>query len=310
MNILVCGGAGFIGANFIWYLNENYPEDKIFCVDLLTYAADINNIKSLIINKKCKFIKADICDAKKMYAIMEKIKPDAVINFAGETHVDKSIINSYDFVKTNVLGVQVLLDCCLKFKVRFHQVSTDEVYGDLPLSSDKKFNEESVLNPSNPYSASKAAADLFIKSYVRTHNVKATITRSTNNFGRFQNGEKFIPFVISRIKNDMPVLVYGDGKNVRSWISVNDNCRAIDCVLRHGKIGDVYNVGTGFEISNIELVEKIARMMHKKAVISFIEDRKGHDLKYSLGTKKIEKELGWKPCFDFDCELDKLIKLY
>lgn len=310
MNILVCGGAGFIGANFLWYERNNYPQDKIICVDALTYAANFNNIKKLLSDGNYVFIKADICDETKMRKIFEEYKPDIVVNFAAQTHVDRSIANSSEFIRTNVEGVRVLLDCCNKYSIRFHQISTDEVYGDLSLNSNENFDENSPLKASNPYSASKAAADLLTLAYFRTHNTSITISRCSNNFGKFQHLEKFIPKIIYSVYNKKPITVYGKGENMRSWLSVQDNCRAVDLIIRKGIVGEIYNVGGGCELSNISLIDKIFNIMNDKTEILFVQDRKGHDIRYRLNADKIYKDLSFLPNCDFYQSLKSTVQWY
>ena len=293
MRIVITGGAGFIGCNFIRYELSHYVDD-IICIDSLTYAGSLDNLKDVKDNPKFTFVKADITDKETIDSIFKEYKPDIVINFAAESHVDNSIQNPDLFTKTNVLGTQVLMDACLKYGViRFHQVSTDEVYGDLPLGSKDFFTESSTLKPSSPYAASKASADLMVLAYVRTYGLNATITRSSNNYGPYQHIEKFIPTIINAIRNNQDVPVYGDGKNIRNWIYVEDNCIAIDLIVRQGKNGNIYNICSAIELTNLDVVKAIASVMNKDAKIKFVQDRKGHDLRYPMVRDKIANELNW-----------------
>ncbi len=310
MKLLVTGFAGFIGANFTQYILEKYPCDSIVGVDCITYAASDIALRELEGRKNLTFYKNNICDREAMDGIFATERPDVVINFAAESHVDRSIDNSAAFVETNVLGTGVLLDMSKKYGVkRFHQVSTDEVYGDIALDSDGCFTEESPLNPSSPYSASKAAADLLALSYMKTHGLPVSISRSSNNYGKYQHKEKLIPMAIDRILSDKPVTLYGDGKNMRDWLYVLDNCKAIDLIIRAGECG-VYNVSADNHLSNIELVKKIIMYLERpNAEITFVKDRKGHDRKYSTSSKKT-KSLGWRPEAEFDAELKNTAKWY
>lgn len=310
MKLLVTGFAGFIGANFTQYILEKYPCDSIVGVDCLTYAASDIALRQLIGLKNLTFYKYNICDREAMDRIFDAERPEVVVNFAAESHVDRSIENSAAFIETNVHGTGILLDMSKKYGVkRFHQVSTDEVYGDMALDSDGCFTEESPLNPSSPYSASKAAADLMALSYMKTHGLPVSISRSSNNFGKYQHKEKLIPMAIDRILSDNPVTLYGDGKNMRDWLYVIDNCRAIDLIIRAGECG-VYNVSADNQLSNIELVKKIMLRLGKPdAEIAFIEDRKGHDRKYSVSSEKI-KSLGWMPKAEFETELKNTARWY
>ena len=259
-----------------------------------------------------KFYKVNICNQLEINNIFQNERPDVVINFAAESHVDRSIDNSRIFIETNILGTNTLLDACVKYNVkRFHQISTDEVYGDLPLTSNEKFTENSPLKPSSPYSASKASADMLVLSYFRTHNLPVTISRSTNNYGQYQHVEKMIPKTIKCAINGTPISVYGDGLNVRDWMFVNDHCLAIDLIVHKGKVGSVYNVGANELISNISLVKQILQQLGKsEELITFVEDRKGHDKKYAISSNKIYKELGWVPMTDFNKGLCETIQWY
>lgn len=310
MRIVITGGAGFIGCNFIRYELSHYIDD-IICIDSLTYAGSLDNLKDVKDNPKFTFVKADITDKETINSIFEEYKPDIVINFAAESHVDNSIQNPDLFTKTNVLGTQVLMDACLKYGVkRFHQVSTDEVYGDLPLGSKDFFTESSTLKPSSPYAASKASADLMVLAYVRTYGLNATITRSSNNYGPYQHSEKFIPVVIDAIQNKKDIPVYGDGSNIRNWIYVEDNCIAIDLVVRKGKIANIYNICSDTDLSNLDLINVISKTMNIDAKIKFVQDRKGHDLRYSMLKDRIGNELNWFPKFSFDEGIQKTVSWY
>ncbi|WP_130861665.1 dTDP-glucose 4,6-dehydratase [Bacilliculturomica massiliensis] len=310
---MVTGGAGFIGSNFIHYMLGRYPEAKIVCVDLLTYAGKLENLSDVYDNKNLFFEKADITDQTLVFKLFDTYQPDYVINFAAESHVDRSIINPDIFFKTNILGTQVLLDASMRYKVkRFHQVSTDEVYGDLPLERpDLKFTENSAIKPSSPYSASKASADLLVQSYIRTFNINATISRCSNNYGPYQYPEKLIPVVINKAIKKELVPVYGSGCNVRDWLHVNDHCSAIDSILHSNVSSVVYNIGGGNEKSNLDLVRLILRILGEKdEIIEFVPDRRGHDLRYSIDASKIQKELDWKPKICFDDGLEETVRWY
>lgn len=310
MKILITGCAGFIGANFTEYILQNYPIDTVVGVDCLTYAANIDALEGLKKYSNFTFYKADICDSGSMDSIFSSELPEVVINFAAESHVDNSITDAKSFILTNVFGTQVLLDVSVRYGVkRFHQISTDEVYGDVPIDAVKSFSEDSPLNPSSPYSASKAAADLLALSYMRTHSLPVSISRSSNNYGKYQHREKLIPKTIERIVLDEPVPLYGDGRNIRDWLYVIDHCRAVDLIIRVGKCG-IYNVGADNEWSNIDLVRKIAEILDKPdAKIKFIEDRKGHDRRYAVSSDKIKK-LGWTVKTNFLDTLTKTVCWY
>ena len=301
MKILITGCAGFIGVNFTKYWLENHAEDIIVGVDCLTYAANVSKLKNLQENSRFIFYKTDICDREAIYRISQTEKPDILVNFAAESHVDNSIETPDIFIKTNVFGTQVLLDACVKYGIkRFHQISTDEVYGDLPLDSEGSFNETSPLKPSSPYSASKAAADLLTLSYYKTYGLPITISRSSNNYGKHQHEEKLIPKTIKMAVAGMQIPIYGDGKNVRDWLYVDDHCRAIDLILHKGKVGEIYNIGANNEISNLHLATQILSILQKdESQISFVEDRKGHDRRYSVNTSKLIG-LGWQPQIPFE----------
>ncbi|KAF0226231.1 MAG: dTDP-glucose 4 6-dehydratase [Erysipelotrichaceae bacterium] len=313
MKILVTGGAGFIGSNFVHYMVDKYPNDILVNLDVLTYAGNLETLKDIENLKNYSFAKGDIADRDFVYALFEKEKFDVVVNFAAESHVDRSITNPDIFVKTNVMGTQVLLDASRKFNVgRFHQVSTDEVYGDLPLDrKDLFFTEETPLHTSSPYSASKAAADLLVLSYFRTFKLPITISRCSNNYGPYHFPEKLIPLMISRALADEKLPVYGKGENVRDWLHVYDHCTAIDLIIRNGRIGDVYNIGGHNERTNLEVVKTILRELHKpETLINYVTDRAGHDLRYAIDPTKIENELGWKPKYNFDTGIRQTIQWY
>ncbi len=311
MKLLITGGAGFIGSNFILYWLKKYPSDSIVNFDKLTYAGNLENLKDADNNPNYKFAKGDICDLKTVDMAMEGV--DAVVHFAAESHVDRSILKPSDFIITNVAGTQVLLDMALKHNVkRFHHISTDEVYGSLDLDSSNKFSERSNYNPRSPYSASKAASDHLVRAYHETYGLPITMTNCSNNFGPYQFPEKFIPLAITNILENKKVPVYGDGLYVRDWLYVIDHCRAIDLVLNKGEIGETYLVGGMTEdISNIEVVKKILKFMDKdESFIEYVKDRPGHDRRYAVDWSKIERELGWKPEHNFDEWLEKTIRWY
>lgn len=311
--IIVTGGAGFIGSNFILYMLETYPDYRVICVDKLTYAGNLSNLAAVMDRQNLRFVKADICDRGAVYQVFEEEHPDIVVNFAAESHVDRSIEAPSVFLETNITGTAVLMDACCKYGIRrFHQVSTDEVYGDLPLDRpDLLFDEETPLRTSSPYSASKASADLLVQAYCRTYGLQATISRCSNNYGPFQFPEKFIPRMILNALEDKPLPVYGKGINVRDWLYVTDHCRAIDLIIHRGKDGEVYNVGGHNEMKNIDLVRFICRELGKpESLITFVEDRKGHDMRYAIDTSKIYAELGWKPETRFEVGIRKTIRWY
>jgi len=313
MKILVTGGAGFIGGNFVLYMVEHYPEDIIVNLDALTYAGNLETLKSVEHAKNYKFVKGDIADRNFINQLFEEEKFDVVINFAAESHVDRSIVNPGIFVETNVLGTQVLLDASRKFNVkRYHQVSTDEVYGDLPLDrKDLFFTEDTPIHTSSPYSASKAGADLLCLAYFRTFNSPVTISRCSNNYGPYHFPEKLIPLMISRALNDQSLPVYGKGENVRDWLHVYDHCVAIDLILRRGKVGEVYNIGGHNERTNLEVVQTILHELNKpETLIQYVTDRKGHDLRYAIDPTKIETELGWSAKYTFDTGIKQTIEWY
>lgn len=313
MKVLVTGGAGFIGSNFLHYMVEKYKDYNFVCLDKLTYAGNYDNLKPIINNKNFKFIKEDITNKDKIDEIFKEEQFDWVINFAAESHVDNSIKNPNIFLMTNIIGTQILMDASLKYNVkRYHQISTDEVYGDLPLDKPElKFSEKTPINPSSPYSASKASADLLVQAYIRTYKLPATISRCSNNYGPYQFPEKLIPVVISKAINNEKIPVYGNGLNVRDWIYVKDHNIAIDLIMHKGQIGNTYNIGGNSEKANIELVKTILNYLSKSQdLITFVEDRKGHDLRYAIDSRKIEEELGWKRTVSFDEGIKSTIDWY
>ena len=313
MTILVTGGAGFIGSNFIYHMLSAHPEDKLLCVDCLTYAGNLSTLEEAMKNPNFKFFKTNICDREAIYEIFENEKPDVVVNFAAESHVDRSIENPEIFLQTNILGTQVLMDACRKYGIqRYHQVSTDEVYGDLPLDRpDLFFTEETPIHTSSPYSSSKAGADLLVLAYHRTYGLPVTISRCSNNYGPYHFPEKLIPLMIANALNDKPLPVYGEGLNVRDWLYVEDHCRAIDLILRKGRVGEVYNVGGHNEMRNIDIVRLICQKLGKpESLITYVADRKGHDMRYAIDPTKIHSELGWLPETKFADGIDKTIAWY
>ena len=313
MNIIVTGGAGFIGGNFMHYMVNKYPDDKIICLDCLTYAGNLETLEPIKNRPNYKFIKEDITNREGIYKIFEEEKPDIVVNFAAESHVDRSVEMPDLFTKVNILGTQVLMDACRKYGIkRYHQVSTDEVYGDLPIErTDLFFTEQTPLHTSSPYSASKASADLLVLAYHRTYKLPITISRCSNNYGPYHFPEKLIPLMISRALNNEKLPVYGKGENVRDWLYVSDHCSAIDLIIRKGKDGEIYNVGGHNEKSNLEVVKTILRILGKSEdLIEFVKDRPGHDLRYAIDPTKIETELGWKHEFDFDKGIEKTVEWY
>lgn len=313
MTIIVTGGAGFIGSNFIFYQLKNHPEDRIICLDKLTYAGNPETLKSVMEQKNFRFVKADIADQTAVEALFEEEKPDMVVNFAAESHVDRSIEDPGVFLKTNVLGTQVLLDACRKYGItRYHQVSTDEVYGDLPLDRpDLFFTEETPIHTSSPYSASKASADLLVLAYHRTYSLPVSITRCSNNYGPYHFPEKLIPLMISRALADESLPVYGTGENVRDWLYVEDHCAAIDLVMRNGKAGEIYNIGGHNEKTNLEVVKTILHELGKpESLITYVTDRPGHDMRYAIDPAKIHRELGWLPQTKFEDGIRQTIQWY
>ena len=311
--VLITGGAGFIGSNFIHYILSKYNDYQVINLDKLTYAANLENLKDIEDNKNYRFIHGDIADQEFIFKLFENEKFDIVINFAAESHVDNSILNPQIFTITNILGTQVLLDACRKYNIkRFHQVSTDEVYGELPLD-DKSilFTEKTPLNPSSPYSASKASADMLVKSYYRTYSLPITISRCSNNYGPYQHLEKLIPLMISKAINNDNLPVYGNGLNVRDWLHVYDHCTAIDLIIHEGKIGEIYNIGGNNEKSNIDVVKIILKELGKsEKLIKYVNDRPGHDLRYAIVSTKIKPTLNWKPVYSFEKGILDTIKWY
>lgn len=311
--ILVTGGAGFIGGNFVHYLVNRYPNYHVMNLDALTYAGNLETCHSLEGRVNYQFIKGDITDREFIFELFEKEQFDWVVNLAAESHVDRSVMNPDIFIQTNVVGTQVLLEASHQFGVkRYHQVSTDEVYGDLPLDRPELFfTEESPLQPSSPYSASKASADLLVSSYYRTFNLPVTISRCSNNYGPYQFPEKLIPFMISKALNDELLPVYGTGENIRDWLHVSDHCVAIDLILHQGRVGEVYNIGGHNERSNLEVVKTILQALEKpESLISYVADRPGHDLRYAINPHKMESELGWNPTYDFESGIQQTIDWY
>ena len=313
MNIIVTGGAGFIGANFVYYELEKHPEDRIICLDKLTYAGNLETLEEAMNNPNFRFVKGDIADKEFVEKLFKEEKPDIVVNFAAESHVDRSIEDPGIFLKTNILGTQVLMDACRKYGIkRYHQVSTDEVYGDLPLDRpDLFFTEETPIHTSSPYSSSKAGADLLVLAYHRTFGLPVSITRCSNNYGPYHFPEKLIPLMISRALADESLPVYGKGENVRDWLYVKDHCAAIDLVMREGKVGDVYNVGGHNEKSNLEVVKIILEKLGKpESLITYVTDRPGHDMRYAIDPTKIHNELGGLPETKFEDGIEETIEWY
>lgn len=313
MNIVITGGAGFIGANFIYYMLAKHPADYIICYDKLTYAGNMETLTKALTKEKFKFIRGDIADRQAVYKMFETEKPDIVVNFAAESHVDRSIENPEIFLQTNVIGTSVLLDACRKYGVdRYHQVSTDEVYGDLPLDRpDLFFTETTNLHTSSPYSASKASADLLVMAYHRTYKVPVTISRCSNNYGPFHFPEKLIPLMIINALSDKKLPVYGDGLNVRDWLFVKDHCAAIDVILQKGKVGEIYNIGGHNERANIDVVKAILKQLGKgEDQIEHVADRKGHDRRYAIDPTKIHEELGWLPTTNFEDGIRETVQWY
>lgn len=296
--ILVTGGAGFIGSNFMYYMLKKYPDYKIICVDCLTYAGNMSTLADAMKNENFKFYKTNICNRDGIYEIFETEKPDIVVNFAAESHVDRSIENPEVFLQTNILGTQVMMDACRKYGIeRYHQVSTDEVYGDLPLDRpDLFFTEETPIHTSSPYSSSKAGADLLVLAYHRTYGLPVTISRCSNNYGPYHFPEKLIPLMIANCLKDKPLPVYGEGLNVRDWLYVEDHCKAIDLIIHNGRVGEVYNIGGHNEMRNIDIVKLICKYLDKpESLITYVADRKGHDMRYAIDPTKIHNELDWLP---------------
>ena len=313
MKLIVTGGAGFIGGNFVHYMLQEHPGDQIICLDKLTYAGNLSTLADVMDHPNFQFVKMDICDRDSVYGLFEKEKPDVVINFAAESHVDRSIENPEIFLQTNIIGTSVLMDACRKYGIqRYHQVSTDEVYGDLPLDRpDLFFTEETPIHTSSPYSSSKAGADLLVMAYYRTYGLPVTISRCSNNYGPYHFPEKLIPLMIINALHDRPLPIYGDGLNVRDWLYVEDHCRAIDLIIRKGKVGEVNNVGGHNEMRNIDIVKLICQELGKpESLITHVTDRKGHDRRYAIDPEKIHRELGWLPETKFADGIKKTIQWY
>ena len=313
MKVLVTGGAGFIATNFTYYMVNKYPEYNFVNLDALTYAGNYNNIKDLEGKPNYKFVKGDITDREFIDKLFEEEKFDWVVNFAAESHVDNSIKNPGIFLTTNILGTQVLMDASRKYGVkRYHQVSTDEVYGDLPLDRpDLLFTEETPIHTSSPYSSSKAGADLLVGAYYRTYGLPITISRCSNNYGPYQFPEKLIPVVISKALNDEPIPVYGKGENVRDWIHVIDHNIGVDLILHKGKVGEVYNLGGHSERTNLDVVKTILKQLGKpESLITYVTDRPGHDLRYAIDSTKAEKELGWDRTYTFEKGIEETVNWY
>jgi dTDP-glucose 4,6-dehydratase len=313
MKILITGGAGFIGSNFIFYMLQTHPDYELICLDKLTYAGNLKTLGLVMKQANFKFVKGDIADRQAVFELFGSEKPEVVVNFAAESHVDRSIENPGVFLQTNVIGTQVLLDACRQFGVeRYHQVSTDEVYGDLPLDRpDLFFTEQTPLHTSSPYSASKAGADLLCNAYQRTYNLPITISRCSNNYGPYQFPEKLIPLMIANALADKPLPVYGEGLNVRDWLYVEDHCRAIDLILQNGEAGQVYNIGGHNEMRNIDIVKLILKTLGKpESLITFVTDRKGHDMRYAIDPTFIHEKLGWLPETRFADGIQKTIEWY
>jgi dTDP-glucose 4,6-dehydratase len=313
MKILVTGGAGFIGTNFIHYMLESYPEYEIVCLDKLTYAGNLSNLDSVLDHKNFIFVKGDITVRGFIDNLFDSNRFDIVVNFAAESHVDRSISGPEVFLETNYLGVFNLLEAIRKYpSIRFHQVSTDEVFGDLPLDrSDLKFTEQSCFKPSSPYSATKAAADMLVLAYYRTYGLKVTVSHASNNYGPYQFPEKLVPLVIQRAMEEKSIPVYGNGLNVRDWIHVSDHCKAIDKIIKFGKLGETYNIGGSNEMSNLAIIKSILGLLNKSnKLISYVKDRPGHDLRYSVCSSKMKIQLDWEPIVDLETGLSETIEWY
>jgi dTDP-glucose 4,6-dehydratase len=313
MNILVTGGAGFIGSNFIFYMLDQHPDYRIVCLDALTYAGNLKTLEPVMKNDNFRFVKGDIRDRKFIFDLFAEEDFDMVVNFAAESHVDRSIEDPGVFLETNIMGTQILMDACREYGIeRFHQVSTDEVYGDLPLDKPElMFTEDTSIKTSSPYSASKASADLLVEAYYRTFGLSVSISRCSNNYGPYQFPEKLIPLMISKALAEEELPVYGKGENVRDWLYVEDHCRAIDLILHKGQEGEVYNIGGHNERSNLEVVKTILKELDKsESLITFVKDRAGHDLRYAIDPSKISNELGWEPTILFDEGIKKTIDWY
>ena len=313
MTVIITGGAGFIGSNYIFYHMAAHPEDRVICLDKLTYAGNLSTLEPVLNDSRFRFVKEDICNREAVYDLFEQEHPDVVVNFAAESHVDRSILDPETFLKTNIIGTSVLMDACRKYGIRrFHQVSTDEVYGDLPLDRpDLLFTEKTPLHTSSPYSSSKAAADLLALAYVRTYELPVTISRCSNNYGPYQFPEKLIPLMINNALNEKSLPVYGKGLNVRDWLYVEDHCKAIDLILQNGTVGEVYNIGGHNEMANIDIVRLICSKLDRpETLITYVTDRKGYDMRYAIDPTKIHNELGWLPETCFADGIEKTIRWY
>ena len=313
MTIIVTGGAGFIGSNFIFHMLEAHPGNRIICLDKLTYAGNLSTLRPVADDPRFRFVKLDICDREGVFKLFEEEHPDIVVNFAAESHVDRSIVNPQLFLETNIIGTSVLMDACRKYGItRFHQVSTDEVYGDLPLDQpDLFFTEKTPLHTSSPYSSSKAGADLLALAYHRTYGLPVTISRCSNNYGPYQFPEKLIPLMIINCLKNKPLPVYGKGLNVRDWLYVEDHCKAVDLIIHKGREGEVYNVGGHNEMHNIDIVKLVCKELGKsESLITYVTDRKGHDMRYAIDPAKIQNELGWVPETKFADGIKRTVKWY
>lgn len=319
MTIIVTGGAGFIGSNFIFHMLKNYPDYRIVCLDCLTYAGNLSTLQPVMDNPNFRFVKESITEREAVYKLFEEEHPDIVVNFAAESHVDRSIENPQVFLDTNIIGTSVLMDACRKYGIkRYHQVSTDEVYGDLPLDRpDLFFTEETPIHTSSPYSSSKAAADLLVLAYNRTYGLPISISRCSNNYGPYHFPEKLIPLMIANCLNDKQLPVYGEGLNVRDWLYVEDHCKAIDLIIHNGRVGEVYNVGGHNEMKNIDIVylicdelDRLGVTKDSRRLITHVGDRKGHDMRYAIDPTKIHNELGWLPETTFADGIKKTIQWY
>lgn len=315
MTVLVTGGAGFIGSHFIDMHLESRPEDSVVCLDKLTYAGSMDNLASAQKNEHFRFVRGDICDRELLKRLFDKVRPDKVVNFAAESHVDRSIASPQIFLETNYMGTAALLDASLEYEVkRFHQISTDEVYGDLPLESGEKFTETTPSAPHSPYSASKAAADMLALAYYKTYGLNVTVSRCSNNYGERQYPEKLIPLAVKKAVSGERIPIYGDGRNVRDWIYVKDHCKAVEMILENGRAGEIYNIGADNELSNLELIEKVIGTLEKLGVknvgTKFVPDRKGHDRRYAVSSEKMRRKIGTLPLTDFDTKLPEVIQWF
>ena len=321
MTIIVTGGAGFIGSNFIFYMLKEHPQNRIVCLDSLTYAGNLSTLAPVMDQPNFRFVKLDICDRPGVYTLFEEEKPDVIVNFAAESHVDRSIENPEVFLQTNIIGTSVLMDACRKYGIsRYHQVSTDEVYGDLPLDRpDLFFHEDTPIHTSSPYSTSKASADLLVMAYHRTYGLPVTISRCSNNYGPYQFPEKLIPLMIANALADKPLPVYGEGLNVRDWLYVEDHARAIDLIFHQGKVADTYNIGGFNEWKNIDIVRVLIKTVDRLLgnpegasldLITHVTDRKGHDMRYAIDSRKLQRELGWEPSLQFEEGIERTVRWY